>query len=351
MGDETANRMNLDLNLGPVEHPHDYLDLRSFPSGSITLEELIARQRTQPRSESSVEGLLVHGQVREGGLLVDGQVREGVSPQRRQCTSSRQRWRSMQRDLITVSPEIRNLSLELVPGSVSQICEANDTSRKKKEDNEKSDELSFFDCNICLDLAQEPVVTCCGHLYCWPCLYRWLNLHSYAKECPVCKGEVTMKTVTPIYGRGTPTPRVEAEGYPSATKIPQRPQAPRHEGWRQTIHRSAFTAVPVEEVIRRLGSRFDMAELRNHPNSEESPERRSSLLARILTSRGMRREQQNAVQTYSTGDDRDSMSSIAAMIQSEGQTVDTTVEIDSSRRRIADVDSGDSRPPRRRRLY
>lgn len=29
-----------------------------------------------------------------------------------------------------------------------------------------------FDCNVCYDVAREPVVTLCGHLYCWPCLYR-----------------------------------------------------------------------------------------------------------------------------------------------------------------------------------
>ena len=29
-----------------------------------------------------------------------------------------------------------------------------------------------FDCNVCYDMAREPVVTLCGHLYCWPCLYR-----------------------------------------------------------------------------------------------------------------------------------------------------------------------------------
>jgi E3 ubiquitin-protein ligase RNF5 len=61
-------------------------------------------------------------------------------------------------------------------------------------------------------------------------------------------------------------------------------------------------------------------------------------------------------------DDRDSFSSIAAVINSESQ-VDTAVEIDSmvslstssSRRRsdtsrVSERDSGDSRAPRRRRL-
>ncbi|KAM0912056.1 hypothetical protein ACQ4PT_013056 [Festuca glaucescens] len=45
-----------------------------------------------------------------------------------------------------------------------------------------------FECNICLDAAKEPVVTPCGHLFCWPCLYQWLHGHSTHSECPVCKG-------------------------------------------------------------------------------------------------------------------------------------------------------------------
>ena len=32
-----------------------------------------------------------------------------------------------------------------------------------------------FECNICLDVATDPVVTQCGHLYCWPCIYKYVR--------------------------------------------------------------------------------------------------------------------------------------------------------------------------------
>lgn len=420
MGDEAPNTMNLDLNLGPVVHPS-----QEDEPGSMNLEDWL-----------------------------DGPVREAIGLR----TRSRQRWRSVWRP-VPIPIESRNIALELIsgngmetgegsvaaeerPNEVTKKCDNNngfleDEAVGKKEDVEKGngDEGSFFDCNICLDLASDPVVTCCGHLFCWPCLYRWLHIHSEAKECPICKGEVTIKSVTPIYGRGNKTREAEED---SSLKIPQRPQARRVESWRQTIHRNAFT-IPMEEMIRRLGSRFDLSWDLVHPHPllpdspRELPDRSNSLLNRFLTSRGMRREQNNTptpvqsdavidstqssptnsevgeresrrlssllarrsnraatissltsalssaerlVESYFRTqpvernqeqpqgvDDRDSVSSIAAVIQSESQTLDTAVEIDStvslstssSRRRndssrVSDVDSGDSRAPRRRRL-
>ncbi|XP_062184058.1 E3 ubiquitin-protein ligase RMA1H1-like [Phragmites australis] len=69
-----------------------------------------------------------------------------------------------------------------------------------------------FDCNICLDFAAEPVVTLCGHLYCWPCIYEWLrpgvestagdNSSSARRQCPVCKATLSPDTLVPLYGRG-----------------------------------------------------------------------------------------------------------------------------------------------------
>lgn len=97
---------------------------------------------------------------------------------------------------------------------------------------------SRFSCNICFEAVQEPVVTQCGHLYCWPCLYRWLEPGMLPEErrtlqfssratsaeslssiselwargstthlvvdetrrvCPVCKAPCTVPSVVPIY--------------------------------------------------------------------------------------------------------------------------------------------------------
>ncbi|KAJ7971432.1 E3 ubiquitin-protein ligase RNF5 [Quillaja saponaria] len=419
MGEETSDAMNLDLNLGPGPEPA----AGSIPNESEYLDDWIE------------ESMPIH------------RIREAVR------LRARQRWRWRQ---VHIPPEAQNISRELNQflvnsgngstlqagegsvasegrmGEVPKMCENNNGVTDNEMSNEKDDvekgsgsDGSFFDCNICFDLATDPVVTCCGHLFCWPCLYRWLHVFSDAKECPVCKGEVTSKNVTPIYGRGNNIRGLEED---SSLKIPLRPHARRVESLRQTIPRNAFS-LPVEEMIRRLGSRIDLTRdfvQRNEPdNARETAERTSSLLSRILTSRGLRREQnlgaipdvvdltQNTLGSPETEenhqvhllrrtqshratlaslssalsnaerlveayfrthpiarnqeqppqmDDRDSFSSIAAGINSESQ-LDTAVEIDSlvslstssSRRRndasrVSDVDSGDSRAHRRRRL-
>ncbi|MBA0558290.1 hypothetical protein Golob_015317 [Gossypium lobatum] len=413
MGEETHDTMNLDLNLGPTPETG---------SGSLSNE----------------------------GLGWDASVNNRFNRIREAVRRRRWRWQQVQFPAAT-----ENLSVELdqfmvnldnastlqagegsiIPeertSDVPKSCEntnglLEDEVSENKDDVEKgvSNDVGFFDCNICLDLAQEPVVTCCGHLFCWSCLYRSLHKHSDAKECPVCKEEVTIKTLTPIYGRGKVNLEPEED---SGLKIPPRPNARRVESWRQTIQRTALN-LPVEEMIRRLGSRFDLTRDLTPPREAETTEITDSVLNRILTSRGLRGEQTTVVSlddvdlrpsstngtdvmssrvhslfrqrqsqlrrvarftSLSSGlnsteriveaylrsnavgrnqeqppqvDDRDSFSSIAAVINSESQ-MDTAVEIDSevslsassSRRRndsfrVSDVDSGDSRAHRRRRL-
>lgn len=89
-----------------------------------------------------------------------------------------------------------------------------------------------FTCNICLEGVKDrdPVVTQCGHLYCWPCLYRWLNTRHSDGTCPVCKAGVTQENVIPIFIRGSSSdPRQQKVSSEQGEVIPSRPQGHRPE--------------------------------------------------------------------------------------------------------------------------
>ena len=76
-----------------------------------------------------------------------------------------------------------------------------------------------FDCNICLDTAMEPVITMCGHLYCWPCIYRWLELRREESPfCPMCKADISPDRMIPVYGRGQA--RVDPRCATAAARLP-----------------------------------------------------------------------------------------------------------------------------------
>ncbi|KNE67682.1 hypothetical protein, variant [Allomyces macrogynus ATCC 38327] len=63
----------------------------------------------------------------------------------------------------------------------------------------------LFECNVCLETASEPVVTLCGHLFCWPCLHAWFEscqTRRVAQTCPVCKAGSGADKTVPIYARG-----------------------------------------------------------------------------------------------------------------------------------------------------
>ncbi|KAF9918236.1 hypothetical protein FBU30_000310 [Linnemannia zychae] len=65
-----------------------------------------------------------------------------------------------------------------------------------------SESNSEFSCNICFDTSMSPVLTLCGHLFCWSCLHQWLEAQYQNPTCPVCKAGCAQDQVIPIYGRG-----------------------------------------------------------------------------------------------------------------------------------------------------
>ncbi|KAL4343520.1 hypothetical protein AHAS_Ahas11G0086600 [Arachis hypogaea] len=94
--------------------------------------------------------------------------------------------------------------------------------------NNGSNDAGDFECNICFDLAQDPVITLCGHLFCWPCLYMWLHHHSQCQECPVCKALVQEEKLVPLYGRGKAQTDPRTKSYPGM-EVPRRPSGQRPE--------------------------------------------------------------------------------------------------------------------------
>ncbi|XP_050210293.1 uncharacterized protein LOC126660704 [Mercurialis annua] len=423
MGEETSNVVNLDLNLGPAPEVGS-LSLQSEP---LNLENFI-HEPIQGFNEAFRIRALQHWRLQR---LHMPQETHTLSVELDQLIGS-------SGDVGTLLPGEGSTAADERTRELSKTCEdnggflENNVSMRKGDVEEGNGNCgSFFDCNICLELATDPVVSSCGHLFCWSCLYRLLHVHSDLKECPVCKEEITVKNVTPIYGRGSNSRKAPID---LSFQIPIRPRARRVESFRQAIYRNPFS-FPLEEIIRRIGSRFNLTRdfnlFQNSNGAPEMVERTSSFPNTIMTLGGVQSDQnpnvplddivdlthsgttspevtparrlrslllrrshslsqrpsaQTSIPSSSNPserlleaflrshpigmnqeqpqplDDRDSFSSIAAVINSESQ-VDTAVEIDSmgtfsnssSRRRsdssrVYDVDSGDSRAPRRRRL-
>ncbi|EES12550.1 E3 ubiquitin-protein ligase RMA1H1 [Sorghum bicolor] len=117
-----------------------------------------------------------------------------------------------------------------------------------------------FDCNICLDFAAEPVVTLCGHLYCWPCIYEWLrpgvestasdNSSSARRQCPVCKATLSTDTLVPLYGRGG-----DSKKSPNSIAIPRRPM----------VHR---------ETVEQQNAQSNANDQHYHQSMEDNPQHR-----------------------------------------------------------------------------
>jgi E3 ubiquitin-protein ligase RNF5 len=94
-----------------------------------------------------------------------------------------------------------------------------------------------LDCNICLDSVQDPVITFCGHLYCWPCIYKWIHYQTSSSDqnqekhlqpqCPICKSQVSQQALIPLYGRGQETEPAPRSDPQLGLVIPKRPTTPR----------------------------------------------------------------------------------------------------------------------------
>lgn len=103
------------------------------------------------------------------------------------------------------SPNMRHQ--DVIPRPSCAEAEASLTlysSKRHALQKEHDDRVEDYACNICFEVAENAVVTSCGHLYCWGCLYQWLASPSQlaCPICPMCKAGCDISSLTPIYGRG-----------------------------------------------------------------------------------------------------------------------------------------------------
>ncbi|KAI8595377.1 hypothetical protein EDD21DRAFT_391379 [Dissophora ornata] len=96
-----------------------------------------------------------------------------------------------------------------------------------------SDSNGEFSCNICFDTSVSPVLTLCGHLFCWSCLHQWLDAQRQNPTCPVCKAGCAQDKVIPIYGRGN-------EQVDPRSTTPKRPAGQRPEPLRNPNQAAGF---------------------------------------------------------------------------------------------------------------
>lgn len=108
--------------------------------------------------------------------------------------------------------------------------EKNDNNNSSSDGNNCNKEsASQYECNICLDVAKDAVISMCGHLFCWPCLHLWIETKPNNQTCPVCKSAISKEKVIPLYGRNSTDKKDPRD------KIPPRPQGQRSEPIRNNL--------------------------------------------------------------------------------------------------------------------
>ena len=91
------------------------------------------------------------------------------------------------------------------------------------ENNNNKSISKIFECTICLDTAKDPILTKCGHMFCWPCIYNWLDTKEGKTKCPNCKNEITKHDLIPVYSSNE-----NIENTNRFKNIPERPKAERN---------------------------------------------------------------------------------------------------------------------------
>jgi hypothetical protein len=122
----------------------------------------------------------------------------------------------------------------------------NTTESASRDEGGDDDAHHPFECYICYNPATQPVLTKCGHLYCWPCLYKWART---AETCAVCRAKVNQFNVICLQTPWSKEEESAAKADEIDSGIPPRPQPSP-----PAFHKVVF---PILEAINRDGDQKD----------------------------------------------------------------------------------------------
>ena len=74
-----------------------------------------------------------------------------------------------------------------------------ENNNNNNNNNNFTNNQQQLECTICLQFPTDPIVTQCGHIYCWNCIKTWLS-DKHEMKCAICKNGVDLNNVIPLFG-------------------------------------------------------------------------------------------------------------------------------------------------------
>jgi len=115
---------------------------------------------------------------------------------------------------------------KIVEQFVQPIIEEVPTTIEETNPKKVVNDNSPLECNICYEESIEPVATHCGHIFCWSCVYKWIEVKSGSAECPNCKNTITKEKLIPLYPKNYDDEKKNSD---VTSGVPKRPLAARED--------------------------------------------------------------------------------------------------------------------------